>query len=51
LEGQTEVVGKQTPEEGKGEASVDIVNRLLEKKKAPYFTWGDAILDGNMGLV
>ena len=28
----------------------DIVNRQLEKRDTPYFTLGDAILDGNMGL-
>jgi len=49
LEGQIEVVGKQTLGEGKGDVFVDIVNRLLEKRNAPYFTLGDAILDGNMG--
>jgi len=49
LEGQTEDVGKQTLGEGKGDAFVHIVNPQLEKRDAPYFTLGDAILDGNMG--
>ena len=49
IKGQTEVVSKQTLGEEKGDALVDIVNRQLEKRDAPYFTLGDAILDGNMG--
>jgi len=48
LEGQTEVVGKETLGEGKEEAFVDIVNHQLEQRDAPYFTLGDVILDGNM---
>jgi len=36
LEGQTEVVGKENLDEGKGDAFVDIVDHQLEKRDAPY---------------
>ena len=35
MEGQTEVVGKETLGEGKGDAFVDIVNYQQERSDAP----------------